>query len=196
MSPFVRRPLLALLFAGLLAACESQVARPQFAEFTYGHLPPINLDVARVEFVDQYRPPLAEPHVEHLFPVSPAAAVERWVSDRIRPMGVQRTLRVYLQDASAVAKPLPSVGGIEAWLTTEQTEEVAGHIAVRAEVVGEGGAVLAYTTADVDRSRTLPEDLTLNERDQLYFELTEAMMNDLDAVFERNIRTYLADYVR
>lgn len=196
MPSFFRRPLLVLLMAAALAACESQVTRPQFPEFTYGHLPPIGLDVARVEFVDRYRPPLAAPNVEHLFPTPPAAAVERWVADRLRAVGVRRVLRVYLEDAGAVSRPLPSQGGIEAMFTTEQTEEVAGHIAARAEVVDDDGLVLGYATVEVNRSRTLPEDLTLNERDQIYFELTEAMMNDFNGAFENNIRTYLKDYVR
>lgn len=182
-----------VLFA---AACESAVMRPQFAEFTYGHLAPIDIDVARVEFVDDYAPPLAEPHVEHFFPVAPATAVERWVADRLRPVGVQRTLRVHLEEASAVATPLPSRGGIDAWFTTEQVETVAGRIVARADIVADNGRVEGFATAEVSRSRTVPEDLTLNERDQLYFELVEAMMDDFNATFETNIRTYLWAYVR
>jgi len=196
MTALAYRLVFCLGLALFAAACESAVMRPQFAEFTYGHLAPIDIDVARVEFVDDYAPPLAEPHVEHLFPVAPAAAVERWVADRLRPVGVQRTLRVHLEEASAVATPLASMGGIDAWFTTEQVETVAGRIFARADIVADNGRVEGFATAEVLRSRTMPEDLTLNERDQLYFELVEAMMDDFNAIFETNIRTYLRAYVR
>lgn len=188
----------AVLALGLavLAACETTVERPEFAQFTYTHLPELKLDVARIEFIGEYRSPLTAPHVEHLFPTPPADAVRRWVGDRLQAVGVQRTARVFLKDASAVGVALEGRTGIEGWFWVDQVERIDGRIHVLVEILDESGLREAYTSAEIKRSRTLAEDLTLNERDQIYFELTEALMNDFNATLELNIREFLGRYLR
>ena len=57
-----------------LAACEAPVSIQKLPELTYGHLPPLKLNVAKIEVVAQYQPPLREPNVEHLFPTPPLKA--------------------------------------------------------------------------------------------------------------------------
>ena len=42
----------------VVAACETTVSRPIFADLTYAHLPQLQFDVARVEVVEEYRSPL------------------------------------------------------------------------------------------------------------------------------------------
>ena len=70
---------LALLgFLGALSACTIGAERPSYPELTWGHLPPITLDVAEIEIIDASPAPGASPHVEHLFPLPPAKAAERW----------------------------------------------------------------------------------------------------------------------
>jgi hypothetical protein len=45
------------------------------------------------------------------------------------------------------------------------------------------------------RSRTVPEDVTLNDREKVWFEMTEALMNDLNASLERQIYYNMGDFV-
>ena len=48
-----------------------------------------------------------------------------------------------------------------------------------ADILDGSGDSRGYTRVEVQRTRTVPENLTLNERDQIFFEMTEALMSDL-----------------
>lgn len=187
--------LAALLALGLVAACSTTVSRPAIETQDFSSQPPLALSVARVEVVEQYQSPLKEPNVEHSFPTTPAAAFKRWLAERVKAEGQNDTLRVTIEDASAVRVPLPRTEGLEGLFTTDQVERIDATMSVLLEVVNNGGVAEAYVTAKAQRSRTLPEGLTLNERDKIYQEITEALVNDLNATIEQNMRQFLSKYL-
>ena len=194
-SPHLSRLAAALLVASLVA-CETPVSAPQFPDITFGHMPPIRLDVADVEFVAEYAPPQAPPNVEHLFPVRPAAAVKRWAEERIEPAGVMRRAKVTLVNAAVIEVPLDKKSGLAGVFWNEQSERYDGIVEVRVEIVDDRGFTVGRVRAVAQRSQTVPEDVTLNEREQVWYKLTEALMKDLDAELENSIRKYLQEYVR
>ena len=151
---------------------------------------------AEVEYVQAYAPPQTAPNVEHLFPVRLSTVARRWAGERIEATGVTRVARVTLVDAAVVETALVKKKGIEGAFTTDQSERYDGAVEMRIEIVDSRGAVEAQARAVANRSRTVPEDITLNERDQVWFEMTEAMMRDLDKELELTIRRHLARWVR
>ena len=179
----------------VVAACSSTVTREPIPALTYGHLPPIEVLVARIEVIDEYQSPLREPNVEHTFPTPPAAAFRRWVEDRLRGVGQNNTLRVTIIDASALRVPLPRTEGVEALFTTDQVERIDATVEVLLEIVDNGGLTAASISARTQRSRSMPEGLSLDERDKFYQELSEALVNDLNATIEQNMRQNLAGYL-
>jgi hypothetical protein len=191
---FVRVGVVALVV--VLAACETTVPTQKFSDITFAHMPPIRLDVADIEYIQEYVPPQAPPNVEHLFPVQPAAVVRRWTADRLLATGVTRRLRVILVNAAVTENALETKGGVTGFLTNEQAVRYDETLEVRLEIVDDRGMQEGHARAVAQRSRTAPENITLNERDQLWFDLTEDLMKALDAELERVIRTYLARYVR
>ena len=187
--------LIALLALCLIAACSTTVTRPAIETQDFSGQPPLVLSVARVDVVEQYQSPLKAPNVEHSFPTTPAAAFKRWLGERIKAQGQNDSLRVTIQDAGAVRVPLPRTEGLEGMFTTDQVERIDATLSVLLEVVDNGGIVGPSITAKAQRSRTLPEGLSLNERDKVYREITEALINDLNATIEQNIRQTLSDYL-
>ncbi|MGD9537283.1 MAG: hypothetical protein AB7P52_05985 [Alphaproteobacteria bacterium] len=185
----------ALVLVAALIGCSTTVTRPVIPTLSYSHLPPLELSVARVDLVEAYRSPLQDPNVEHTFPTPPALAFKRWVSDRLRPVGQDGSLRVTIEDASARRAPLPRTEGVEALFTTDQVERIDATVNVLLETLDNGGNVTSTVTARAQRTRTIPEGLTLNERDQIYQEITEALINDLNTTLEQNIRQYMARYM-
>ncbi len=183
------------LAAGLIAACSTTVSRPAVQTQDFASQPPIVLSVARVDVVEQYQSPLKEPNIEHSFPITPSAAFKKWVGERLKAEGQNDSLRVTIEDARAVRVPLPRTEGIEGMLTTDQVERIDATLSVLIEVVNNGGIAQSFITAKAQRSRTLPEGLSLNERDRVYQEITESLVNDLNATIEQNIRQTLAKYV-
>lgn len=184
-----------LLVLGLACACSTTVNRPTVQKQDFAGQPPLVLSVARIEVVENYQSPLTEPNVEHSFPTTPAAAFKKWLGERIKADGQNDTLRVTIEDARAVRVPLPRTEGLEGAFTTDQVERIDATIAVLIEVVNKGGVTASFITAKAQRSRTLPEGLSLNERDKIYQEITESLVNDLNATIEQNIRRTLAKYL-
>jgi len=184
-----------LLLGLVLVACSTKVSRDPIPAMSYGHLPPLEVLVANIEIVDLYKSPLKEPNVEQSFPTPPAAAFKHWVGDRLRGVGTNGSLRVTIKDASALRVPLPRTGGIEGLFTTDQVERVDATVDVLLEILDNGGRPEASVTARAQRSRSLPEGLSLNERDKFYEEISEALVNDLNATIEQNMRQHLSTYL-
>src|SRR3546814_17179593 len=72
----------AAALAGLLAACSLDDPSNRFAQFTYQHLPDINLDVGEIQIEQAYLTPGQPPNVVHLFPMQPNAAAVRRSEER------------------------------------------------------------------------------------------------------------------
>jgi hypothetical protein len=186
----------AVALVATLAGCETSTPQIQYPEITFTHLKPIRLDVVDIDYVPQYASPRTRPNVEHEFPVPPAQVVERWSKDRLEPVGISRRARVVLLDASVKEVLLQKRTGLTGFFYNDQAERYDATVEVRLEIVDDEGNSEAHVQAVAQRSRTVPEDITLSERDQLWFELTEDVMKDLDAELERTIRRYLIRYVR
>ena len=180
-----------------LAACETPgPTEIQFPEITFGHLKPIRLDVVEVDFVERYVPPRAPPNVDHLLPVRLAAVAERWSKDRLQPVGISRRAHVILLDATVAETSLKKRGGLSGLFWNDQSERYDARVEARIEIVDDDGAPEAHVQAVAQRSRSVPEDISLSKREQVWFELAEDVMKDLDVEIERSIRRYLSDYVR
>lgn len=193
-----RRFLISAAFAALglgLAGCASPPP-PAFPEITFVHEQPILLDVAEIDYVDAYIPPQKAPNVDHLFPVSLSKVAKRWAKDRLRAVGTSRRARVTLVDASVVETKLKTRKGFTGAFYNEQDRRYDGTLSLKIEIFDDRGFSRGHASAVARFSRTVAEDITLNERDKVWFEMAEALAKELDAEFERTIRTYLSAYVR
>ena len=192
------RALAVLLVAALLAACDTPPARETFPKLTYGYLPPYRLAVQRIEVVDAYRPPMTAPNVEQDFPVSPAATAAQWGRDRLIALGgTDRAVYTVLRgDAVEVHLAQDDSGGMFSDFTEHQSERYDLNIAVQLQIMDPTGRVTASVDARATRSRTVAGDATLNERERVWFQLTEAAMKDLNASLEKSIPLYMQGYLR
>lgn len=191
---------LAILLVGLfsltlLSACETPVQRPTYAELTFTHKEPIYLDVAEIKIVKAYQPSNAAPHVEMEFPVSPLNTAARWAEDRLKAVGVSGVATVTITEASAVETELEQEGGLTGALTTEQSERYDATLAMALEIFDPNGSN-GNTFAEVKRSTTVPEDASLNDRERIWYTLTEKLANDLDKRMSEDIRKHLSIFVR
>ncbi|MBL4906370.1 MAG: hypothetical protein JKX94_02885 [Sneathiella sp.] len=180
----------------LLAACTTAPQKQVYADITFQHLSPIKLDVGEIKIVNEFKPSLKSPHVEHELPVKIDQSVQRWVRDRLEAVGGSGAYAVLtIKDASAVEVSLDKTKGLKGVFTKDQSELYTFHIAVELQVVDINGSK-GLATAEVRRSKSVPEDITLNNREKMYFELTEILMQDFDVEMEKNIRAFLKDFIR
>jgi len=177
-----------------LAACTLDDPGNRFAEITYAHLSDIRLDVGEVQIEQTYVPPGQAPNVEHRFPVSLKDMAAQWGKDRLVAAGDRLTFRYIVREASAIETVLPRETGVTGLLTTEQSERYETHVVIEMQVL-DGRLVQGTASAEARRSVTVPEDITLNERERAWYKLTEETMNDLNGQLEETIRSAFFPYV-
>ncbi len=181
----------------LLAACSDAPPPMKFPQLTYSHLGKIVLDVSKIEIVDHFRPTLRPPHIEHLVPVSPAKAAQQWARDRLKLTGLSGRRAVFTIDNGAVtATPLKPQSGLRGAFTVDQSKRYDAVIRVRLEVFEANGRRGGVAKANVQRSRSVPENITLDARDEVWFSITEKLTKDLNMELERSIGQFLGAYVR
>jgi hypothetical protein len=192
MHPFLR-PLGLALVALALVACNTPPERQAFPEITFQHLQPFRLDVARVQIVDGYQPdPGAD--IDNQFPEAPAAVARQWAEDRLIAVGQQGEAIYTITLAKATQTSLQRSQGMSAMTHKDQSDRYDLAITVNLEVRsgGKSGAV----TAKAARSQTVREDMTLNQREGVLFNLLDVTMKDLNAQMEKLIPHYLGGFVR
>lgn len=193
-----RIPALAAVFAAavMFAGCAAEVKRPGFPQISFAHLQPINLNVARVEVENRYVSPATRPNVEHEFPVSPAAAASNWARDRLRAVGRTGTARVIVRRASVIEVPLKRSTGLKGAFTRDQSERYDAIIDMVVELRDAQGNVRVTVESTAKRSRSVSENISVNEREKVWFSMTETMMSDLNTALEKQIRIHMKEWLR
>lgn len=196
-----RRFVLAASLAALaLSACQSTPPRPAPRPIDFSAFGPIVLNAASIDVVDAHRPGGGN-HVEQRSSVPPAEAVRRWANERLQALGGPGRVRVTIRDASIVETQLPKTGGVQGYFTNDQAQRYDGRIDV--EVTGDipaGGPGTASfhgtTKATVTHSTTVPENISLADREATFLDITRRMVEDLNARLDAGIRKDLAPMVR
>ncbi|MGE5545600.1 MAG: hypothetical protein ACM33T_01785 [Solirubrobacterales bacterium] len=190
---------LVMALAAVLAvtACQSKPPVQRLPEISFANKRPISLNVAELRIDPQYQSPGRKPNIEHLMPVSPEAATVRWAQDRLKPMGGvgSGTARVVISDAKVVEVPLKTDKGITGLFKEEQAERYEGSLEVAVQILDQRQFPIADVVARATRARSVPEGISLNERDRVMHELTEALITDIDAQMDGLIRSYLGRWV-
>ena len=193
-----RSPALASILAVvfLLTGCATEVQKPGFSQISFAHLQPISLNVARIEFENRYVSPATRPNVEHEFPVSPAAVASNWGRDRLRAVGQSGVARVVVRRASVVEVPLKRTTGVTGAFTRDQSERYDAIIDMMVELRDADGNVRVTAESTAKRSRSVSENVSLIEREKIWFEMTETMMSDLNTALENQVRIHMKEWIR
>jgi hypothetical protein len=194
----IRSPALASILAVvfLLTGCATEVQKPGFSQISFAHLQPISLNVARIEVENRYVSPATRPNVEHEFPVSPAAVASNWGRDRLRAVGQSGVARVVVRRASVVEVPLKRTTGVTGAFTRDQSERYDAIIDMMVELRDADGNVRVTAESTAKRSRSVSENVSLIEREKIWFEMTETMMSDLNTALENQVRIHMKEWIR
>jgi hypothetical protein len=189
-------PVSLLLSLGWLTACDSPPNRQRFADVTFQHLAPLNLDVGSVQVETSYRPADHPEDMGTEYPQAPVEAAAQWARDRLKAVGARGQANFTVVEASATRTPLPRSTGLNAALNKDQSDRYDIAIEVKLEafnpILGTSGVVSERVT----RSQTVPEDLTLNQTEVVLFNLLDSAMKDLNARLELSIPQYLGPLLR
>ncbi len=101
-----------------------------------------------------------------------------------------------IRDASATETALKRTGGVRGAFTTDQAERYDAAITISVHILDSLGNELANASATARYSRTVAEDVTLNERESVWYRMTTAMMHALDKALEGEMKKSLAAYLK
>ncbi|MTI11225.1 hypothetical protein [Curvivirga aplysinae] len=189
------RSLFVLGIVTIVTACSTNVERHNFPDLTFTHLQRINLDVASIEVVQAYQPPLQQPHIEHETPISMLATTATWAEDVFKSVGQSGSAKIIISEASIVEEALSNNNSITSTFTTEQSEKYTSKLTVEIQIQDAFGGS-ATTNSSVSRSITVAEDISLTGRERVWFDLIEDTINDMNLKIRDGIGKYLKDYLR
>jgi len=179
-------------------ACEQVPPPPELPDITFAHLAPYQLAVGELQIESRFSSPMTPPHAEHKVPQSPETVLRRWADDRLKvtPGQTQAFARFIILDATVTEHALATDGTLKAVFTNEQELRYQAVAEASLEIRGMAGNFLGNATARVTRSITIPENATLNERDQALFDLVDRMMQNFNTEMDENIRLHLSQWVK
>ena len=120
---------------------------------------------------------------------------QQWVQDRLLPMGKTGYAVVTIEEASVVETPLKGTPGFRGLFTVDQSEQYDAKMFVKIEIFDETGNPKAFSYARAQGSRTVAENFTLGQRRKVWIIMMEKIMNNLDEELDRNVKSYLSEYI-
>lgn len=194
----LRRFAVPLILLGLAACASPEPPPPRFPDVHFLNKPPLALDVGSVSVASNFQPSFRAPDVEHEFAVPPQRALENLGHDRFRAISPQSDHRAVftIDDASVREVQLPLSGGVTGAVTREQAQRYDAHAAVKLEILDQNGFVERTATATATVTRSVPEGITLNDRDQVWYDMTVALAQTIDRELEQQIRSTFYPYLQ
>ncbi|HEV2546110.1 MAG TPA: hypothetical protein VGU20_02120 [Stellaceae bacterium] len=188
-------PMVAIL---VLTACESAPPRPNFPDIHITGEAPIRLAVGGIDIRNDFKPSFQPPHVEHLYPIPPAHAMENWARDRLVGLvgGNSNARAVFvIADASVVESELKKKEeGITGAFTKEPAQRYDATVEATLNIIDDRGTPVRTVTVKAFRSQTVLEGITPNEREQAWYDMTKALMNDFDRQMTTEISAHFGGY--
>lgn len=191
----VRGGCIAVIAAAALAGCSTPPPHPQYPDIHFTGQPPIGLAVNTVSMREDYTPSSSAPHVETQFPVTPMHALENWAHDRLSATGGPNRAVVDITDASVTETSLPRTHGMQGWFTTDQSERYDMSVQATINIIDSSGLVVRTATAHASRSQTVAENISPDQREQTWYDMTKDIMAQFDRQMENEIRTHFTGFV-
>ena len=185
---------IAFALAGTLAACTSPPPAPTFPDIHFAGAPPIRLAVGGVDVDSSFKASIEAPHVEHLFPVIPAHALENWAHDRLIAAGGAARARFDIIDASVIETELEKKSeGVSGVFTKEPAQRYDLTLEARLQII-ENGLAVREVTVKAMRTQSVLEGITPNDRDKTWYEMTKQLMTDFDHQMSGEISSHFGGY--
>jgi hypothetical protein len=141
----------------------------------YNDLPPIQVKVASIAIEQRFIPSGVAPDVSFLDPAPPIDALKAMANDRLQAFGTSNKAVFAITDASL----------------TRDDDLLVGSLAVSLTILDDTGARLGFALAHVQNRRTG----RIHGIRPVLYDMTKAMMNDMNIEFEYQIRHHLKDWL-
>ena len=173
---------LALILAGgPFVACKTGTATPPPQIFTTDAYQPLNLNARRLEIIDNWQMPVADPHIGHRVSPLPSTILADWASHVLRPAGGSGEIIFDMKRVAVTMTDLPAKVGIDGLLTNQQSHKVTAEIKAKIMWLQPVGGTQALADLSAAHSITIRESATANEVSKVINEAMKGALVRLDS---------------
>lgn len=144
---------------------------------------PYFVDVAAVSVETKYDP-LANPKdVSSTFPTPPDLALKRYAETRLKAAGGQGILHFVIEDASVFKENMKSSNEFARWINVDNSDRYTAIVRIglyRDAATGYGAPGAMGTQMKAERTLTIPDGVSLDERDRYLQDFMAKMLTDID----------------
>ena len=152
---------------------------------------PIRLKVGSVSITKHYTPQEAPPFIDHWMNPPPLTIVSQWAQDRFLAVGKEGKANLTVEDASLAESSIP---GSKRFPLTATQIRYTGHLAVRLDIWDSQGRPRGSVQGTASAARAVPESLSLLEKERVWLDLVEQMINQLDRSITPKIDQFFGDF--
>lgn len=175
-----------LLTSALLAGCSSTPIAPSKG-LSYLDQAPLSLSASSLEIQTQYQAPQAYPNRDHEMPIPPQGALAQWARDRLQTNGAPYRAVLYIEDASLKETKLPKTPGVRGVFTVDQSERYDISLKVRLALKDQTGVEKSSINAMATGSKSVPEDISMDNRVVVWTKLLDEALNALDGELSQKV---------
>ena len=181
--------LMLILASGLFAACKTGTATPPPQIFTTDAYQPLNLNARRLEIIDNWHMPVADPYIGHRVSPLPSAILADWASHVLRPAGGSGEIIFNMKRVAVTMTDLPAKVGIDGLLTDQQSRKVTAEIKAKIMWLQPVGGTQALADLSAAHSITMRESATANEVSKVVNEAMKGALVRLDSQTRKELAT-------
>ena len=181
--------LMLVLAGGLFAACKTGTATPPMQIFMTDAYQPLNLNARRLEIIDNWQMPVADPYIGHRVTPLPSAILADWASHVIRPAGGSGEIISHITRVAGTLTELPAKVGIDGLPTAQPTRKVHAEIHAKIMWLQPAGGTQALADLSAAHSITMRESATANEVSKAVNEAMKGALVRLDSQTRKELAT-------
>jgi len=181
--------LVSVLVGGLLAACKTGTATPPPQIFTTDAYQPLNLNARRLEIIDNWQMPVAEPYIGYRVRPLPTTTLADWASHVLRPAGGSGEIIFDMKRVAVTLTDLPAKVGIDGLLNDQQSRKVTAEIEAKIMWLQPVGGTQALADLNAVHSITIRESATANEVSKVVNEAMKGALFRLDSQTRKELAT-------
>ena len=175
-----RKTILMLATSVLVAACAAPAEKGSPINLNFTDMKPLELNVGAVQVTSKAGP-------TELHNVNPGAALDRYARRRLDAVGGEGTLNFTINQASLTSMQSPTSAGWTDGFGFGAPTEYTMTMRVALDLTGRPTRPDMKAAFTLERKKTLPASVSLDQRDADLNRLSESMARDMDKAIERTL---------
>ena len=170
-----------ILISGFLVSCNTVQSKPPPTIFKSASYQPLAINARRLEIIDNWKMPIADPYVGHQINPLPSNIVADWVAHVLRPAGGSGEVVFDMERIAITLTDMPQKLNLKGLVLDQQSRKATAEIKAQIMWLQPVGGTQARVDLSASHSITIRESANPNEvREALHKTLKGALLR-LDA---------------